>query len=550
MDSCAVMRGSKSGLEVRLRSEKAPHLLDIDGDSCHHVHNAAKEFLKPFEYWIERLYSDLHTDFKWSVDLRDALASICEIIGLKFTMPERFISHRWLSVYDTTVSNHRLMDAYTIFYYSFLTKDDKVLYVSHIAHIYYHRKVSKEAQSEIRIIQKKLSDKKLTEDGNARKKRVVERLFYKSKKTKLIMNFVIASMPMLKEYVCLFEMRAPLIHQLHEKQFTLFKGFLACFMKAETIQDLKPRHDPSMIDDSSCRVPKRDIFIGTAAKTIVSTSHRSDSTVNEFLQQVENAYVKCAKYMSRKLPLDNKLLLSISAIDPSAHGHSVTTKHLLQLPKLVTNVLSTEEEDRYELQVRRYQVDSFLPPYNQDIRIDHWWSEHHLTNNYPALSKMVHALLSCFHGPQVEGSFNIMGDVLDHKSCRMEIPTLSAVQTVSYHIRASHKTPLEYFKRESIIDSPVDPLLMRNMKGAYSKYKNELASKRQDRLAKQSSLALPSTSGQSKRKAKEDCEREQKRAKLDHLKEQHDLAQRRKKKKERTDKLVALAKKLKLKKSS
>lgn len=32
MDSCNVMRGSKTGLETRIRREKAPHLLDIDGD--------------------------------------------------------------------------------------------------------------------------------------------------------------------------------------------------------------------------------------------------------------------------------------------------------------------------------------------------------------------------------------------------------------------------------------------------------------------------------------------------------------------------------------
>ena len=30
MDSCNVMRGSKSGLETRIRNEKAPHLLDIN----------------------------------------------------------------------------------------------------------------------------------------------------------------------------------------------------------------------------------------------------------------------------------------------------------------------------------------------------------------------------------------------------------------------------------------------------------------------------------------------------------------------------------------
>lgn len=36
MDSCAVMRGSKSGLETQIRNKHAPHLLDVDGDSCHH----------------------------------------------------------------------------------------------------------------------------------------------------------------------------------------------------------------------------------------------------------------------------------------------------------------------------------------------------------------------------------------------------------------------------------------------------------------------------------------------------------------------------------
>ena len=39
MNSCNVMRGSKSGVEKRIRDGGAPHLLDIDGDSCHHAHN-------------------------------------------------------------------------------------------------------------------------------------------------------------------------------------------------------------------------------------------------------------------------------------------------------------------------------------------------------------------------------------------------------------------------------------------------------------------------------------------------------------------------------
>lgn len=56
MDSCAVMRGSKTGLETRMH-QYCPNLLDVDG--CHHIHNAAKKFSEPFDSYLEKLFSDL-----------------------------------------------------------------------------------------------------------------------------------------------------------------------------------------------------------------------------------------------------------------------------------------------------------------------------------------------------------------------------------------------------------------------------------------------------------------------------------------------------------
>ena len=61
LDSCNVMRRSKSGLETRIRQKHCPTLLDVDGDSCHHVHNAAKRFAVPFENYI-------HTDHQCPSD--------------------------------------------------------------------------------------------------------------------------------------------------------------------------------------------------------------------------------------------------------------------------------------------------------------------------------------------------------------------------------------------------------------------------------------------------------------------------------------------------
>ena len=45
MDTCSAMRGSKTGLEKRICDTVAPHLLDIDSDSCHHIHNIVKLFI-------------------------------------------------------------------------------------------------------------------------------------------------------------------------------------------------------------------------------------------------------------------------------------------------------------------------------------------------------------------------------------------------------------------------------------------------------------------------------------------------------------------------
>ena len=53
MDSCNVMRGSKNGLEIKVRENLTSHSLDIDGDFNHYVHNVLKCFTKPFEIFFK-----------------------------------------------------------------------------------------------------------------------------------------------------------------------------------------------------------------------------------------------------------------------------------------------------------------------------------------------------------------------------------------------------------------------------------------------------------------------------------------------------------------
>ena len=66
-DSTNYMRGKKSCFETLLRSSAA-HLVDIDGDTCHHIHNAARKFCSNFESQVEKLCDNLLIDTKYSSD--------------------------------------------------------------------------------------------------------------------------------------------------------------------------------------------------------------------------------------------------------------------------------------------------------------------------------------------------------------------------------------------------------------------------------------------------------------------------------------------------
>ena len=98
LDSCGVMQGKKSVLEVRLQHGNAPHLLDIDGDSLHHVHNASNKITEKFNQSIEILLRDLINDLKWSPDLQSYMKELAGLVGVSFLMPERYVPTWWLSV--------------------------------------------------------------------------------------------------------------------------------------------------------------------------------------------------------------------------------------------------------------------------------------------------------------------------------------------------------------------------------------------------------------------------------------------------------------------
>ena len=82
-----------------------------------------------------------------------------------------------------------------------------------------------------------LRAKNLTDDGKEHKERIVEKVLFKDVQTMLIMLFYQAILPLIKNYVVLFQSNVPLVHKLHDRQEQLFRHFLSCFIKQEELVD-------------------------------------------------------------------------------------------------------------------------------------------------------------------------------------------------------------------------------------------------------------------------------------------------------------------------
>ena len=104
---------------------------------------------------------------------------------------------------------------------------------------------------------------------------------------------------------------------------------------------------------------------------------------------------------------------------------------MLKLPSVITNVIHSENKaDSYDLEVRNVHVDNSLPEADG-----------------ANLSNLVKTAISYFHGPQVEGSFSVMKQVLNTQTARLDVSTYRAIQSIKYPLRAAGKTAVQYLEK-------------------------------------------------------------------------------------------------------
>ena len=72
--------------------------------------------------------------------------------------------------------------------------------------------------------------------------------------------------------------------------------------------------------------------------------------------------------MQGKLPLSNRILRLLSALDPKERGHSLSAEYLKKLPKAM-HINMEGKMDIYTQSISSLQLDSTLPVYTEGSRI-------------------------------------------------------------------------------------------------------------------------------------------------------------------------------------
>lgn len=118
------------------------------------------------------------------------------------------------------------------------------------------------------------------------------------------MGFFLAVLPMLKENILMFQAASPHIHMLYEKQWSLLKNFLSCFVKPEILQSTgrsSKMIQNLKIEELSNHLPISSIFEGDVAKKLIVVSPKFQlEVIRKFKSSTLKAYVGCAKVLVKK----------------------------------------------------------------------------------------------------------------------------------------------------------------------------------------------------------------------------------------------------------
>ena len=461
MDNCSVMRGAKSGVEARIK-EKNPHMMDISGDTVHMINNSANAMFDEIEAFhpIQPVLCSIYFDIQDSPKMKSLFNSVQHILlgqsGCTLSIL-RPLPTRFLQIHEVAERILKLWDVLWIYYYGTLTAEEKKDYKKQLLSLFSKYDIDEGKQSELVSIWKLVTQHK-SAAGVRRLDNIALFLFKFQDKSLLLLKLYKGILGQLKGYVLRFQSERPLAHTLHTSIFSVLQGFYKGFIKPTQIPDINARELAKLnYRDENIQLSSKSLSVGPDAyedHMIMQKDVKCKSWLSNFHKALLKGYISGAEKL-RNLPLTNKTLVHLSALSPEMQRTDSTPQALMNLAKSLPQVVPTCELGALDQELREYVTDRqmSLMPYDSDAydtRIDVDWYCHLFSSKiqgqykYPKLSKLVKAALSCFSGPIVEGTFNIMDDILEKDRTRMTAENFEALLSVKQTLKASGCTATTY----------------------------------------------------------------------------------------------------------
>jgi hypothetical protein len=259
------------------------------------------------------------------------------------------------------------------------------------------------------------------------------------------------------------------------------KQFLSMFIKPEHI----PKNVSALVkldvSDQAIQKSDKDLSVGKHALLLINKA-RQDKSQHHWLDtlytNLRAGYVSAAVKILQ-LPLRNKTIRCLSVLDPDTQSHSQAQGAFKYLASLLPNVIREEETGHLDMELNAFSVDeqvSDLRGRYDEKRVDSgfWCHIGQLqtfdNQRYPVLNKLVCALLTAFSGPLIEGTFNIMGDIIEEDRSTIAIENYEAVALI--------KTALKRKKVKSN-NLKVTPAMKKCVISAYENYRKHLSNKKE-----------------------------------------------------------------------
>ncbi|XP_045192915.2 uncharacterized protein LOC123549137 [Mercenaria mercenaria] len=200
MDNCSTMRGARGGVETLIW--KNPYLQDISGDSVHMLNNVAKALLSNVDDSVQMFCSDLFYDIEEFPKVKHLFQEVQELLNITATKHLiRPISSRFLQIKDVMTRVLSLLDSLTVYYYSFLSEEEKTKYRSVISQIFSNHQVSDEAQASVILLQISQEKQQKSVTSTERKDRILDYLFSRRNETETKLHLFRGLLDTFSEYI-------------------------------------------------------------------------------------------------------------------------------------------------------------------------------------------------------------------------------------------------------------------------------------------------------------------------------------------------------------